>query len=109
MNMHDPDVNEARYMQVIHFKTGKLFEASSALGALLAKATPEQYAAAQAYGKHIGATFQLVDDILDYTASAEQMGKNAGDRFAGGKANLAIDLSSRSRHSRTKIFDQISH
>jgi octaprenyl-diphosphate synthase len=90
MNMHDPDVNEARYMQVIHFKTGKLFEASSALGALLAKATPEQYAAAQAYGKHIGATFQLVDDILDYTASAKQMGKNAGDDLREGKPTLPL-------------------
>ena len=90
MNMHDPDVNEARYMQVIHFKTGKLFEASSALGALLAKATPEQYAAAKAYGKHIGATFQLVDDILDYTASAKQMGKNAGDDLREGKPTLPL-------------------
>ncbi len=90
MNMHDPDVNEARYMQVIHFKTGKLFEASSALGALLAKATPEQYVAAQAYGKHIGATFRLVDDILDYTASAEQMGKNAGDDLREGKPTLPL-------------------
>ena len=90
MNMHDPDVNEARYMQVIHFKTGKLFEASSALGALLAKATPEQYAAAQANGKHIGATFQLVDDILDYTANAKQMGKNAGDDLREGKPTLPL-------------------
>lgn len=90
MNMHDPDVNEERYMQVIHYKTGKLFEASAALGALLAKATPEQYAAAEAYGRHIGSTFQLVDDILDYTASAEQMGKNAGDDLREGKPTLPL-------------------
>ncbi len=90
MNMHDPDVNEDRYMQVIHYKTGKLFEASSALGALLAKATPEQFQAAEAYGRHIGTTFQLVDDILDYTASAEQMGKNAGDDLREGKPTLPL-------------------
>jgi octaprenyl-diphosphate synthase len=90
MNMHDPDVNEERYMQVIHYKTGKLFEASSALGALLAKATPEQFQAAEAYGRHIGTTFQLVDDILDYTASAEQMGKNAGDDLREGKPTLPL-------------------
>lgn len=90
MNMHDSDVNEARYMQVIHFKTGKLFEASCALGALLAKATEEQYQAAQAYGRHIGTAFQLIDDILDYTASAEQMGKNAGDDLREGKPTLPL-------------------
>ncbi len=90
MNMHDPDVNEARYMQVIHYKTGKLFEASCALGALLTQATPEQYQAAEAYGRHIGTTFQLVDDILDYTASADQMGKNAGDDLREGKPTLPL-------------------
>jgi octaprenyl-diphosphate synthase len=90
MNMHDSDVNEARYMQVIHFKTAKLFEASCALGALLAKASEEQYQAAQAYGRHIGTAFQLVDDILDYTASAEQMGKNAGDDLREGKPTLPL-------------------
>jgi octaprenyl-diphosphate synthase len=90
MNMHDPDVNEARYLQVIHYKTGKLFEASSALGALLAKSTQEQYTAAEAYGRHIGTTFQLIDDILDYTASAEQMGKNAGDDLREGKPTLPL-------------------
>lgn len=90
MNMHDPDVNEARYMQVIHFKTGKLFEASCALGALLAKSSEEQYLAAQAYGRHIGTAFQLIDDILDYTASAEQMGKNAGDDLREGKPTLPL-------------------
>lgn len=90
MNMHDSDVNEARYMQVIHFKTGKLFEASCALGALLAKASEEQYQAAQAYGRHIGTAFQLIDDILDYTASAEQMGKNAGDDLREGKPTLPL-------------------
>lgn len=90
MNMHDSDVNEARYMQVIHFKTAKLFEASCALGALLAKASEEQYLAAQAYGRHIGTAFQLIDDILDYTASAEQMGKNAGDDLREGKPTLPL-------------------
>lgn len=90
MNMHDPDVNEERYLQVIHYKTGKLFEASSALGALLAKSTPEQYVAAEAYGRHIGTAFQLIDDILDYTADAAQMGKNAGDDLREGKPTLPL-------------------
>lgn len=90
MNMHDPDVNEERYLQVIHYKTGKLFEASSALGALLAKSTAEQYAAAEAYGRHIGTAFQLIDDILDYTADATQMGKNAGDDLREGKPTLPL-------------------
>lgn len=90
LNMHDPDVNESRYLQVIHYKTAKLFEAACDLGALLAKASPEQSVAAQAYGRHIGTAFQLVDDILDYTASAAEMGKNAGDDLREGKPTLPL-------------------
>ncbi len=90
MNVKNPDVSEAQYMEVIHNKTAMLFEAASHTGALLAGAPPEQEQALKDYGKHLGLAFQLVDDALDYTGDAEAMGKNVGDDLAEGKATLPL-------------------
>ena len=90
LNMHDPEVNEESYLQVIRYKTAKLFEASSELGAILAKASDAEREQAAAFGRHIGTAFQLMDDLLDYTASAAQMGKNAGDDLREAKPTLPL-------------------
>ncbi len=90
LNLHDPEVDEASYLQVIRYKTAKLFEASSELGAILAKASASEREQAAAFGRHIGTAFQLMDDLLDYTASAAQMGKNAGDDLREGKPTLPL-------------------
>ena len=90
LNMNDPEVDEASYLQVIRYKTAKLFEASTELGAMLANATDVQCAQAAAFGRHIGTAFQLMDDLLDYTANAAQMGKNAGDDLREGKPTLPL-------------------
>lgn len=90
MNVKNPDVSEAQYMEVIHNKTAMLFEAASHTGALLAGADAAQENALKDYGKHLGLAFQLVDDALDYTGNAETMGKNVGDDLAEGKATLPL-------------------
>lgn len=90
LNCHDPDTTEERYMEVIHSKTARLFEAACQLGAVLAKKTPEEEQALARYGMHLGTAFQLVDDMLDYTASSEAMGKNVGDDLAEGKPTLPL-------------------
>lgn len=90
LNCHDPDVDEQRYMQVIHYKTAKLFEASAQLGAVIANATPDQESALTCYGRHLGAAFQLVDDILDYSGNHAEIGKNLGDDLAEGKPTLPL-------------------
>ena len=90
LNMNDPEVDEASYLQVIRYKTAKLFEASTELGAILANASEAQRQQAAAFGRHIGTAFQLMDDLLDYTASASQMGKNAGDDLREGKTTLPL-------------------
>ncbi len=90
LNIHDPDVSEARYLQVVRFKTAKLFEAAAEAGAVLAGATPAQQAAAAAYGRHIGTAFQLVDDVLDYSGDAAALGKNVGDDLREGKPTLPL-------------------
>jgi len=90
LNCHDPDTTEARYLEVIHSKTAKLFEAASELGAVLCYRPAEEQQAMAKYGMHLGCAFQLIDDVLDYTSSAEDMGKNLGDDLAEGKPTLPL-------------------
>ncbi|GGI53657.1 octaprenyl diphosphate synthase [Oxalicibacterium solurbis] len=90
LNMHDPDVSEERYTQVIRSKTAKLFEAAAQLGALIAGASNDQIEAAAEYGRSLGTAFQLIDDVLDYSGQAEDIGKNVGDDLREGKATLPL-------------------
>jgi len=90
LNCHDPDTSEKRYMDVIHFKTAKLFEAAAQLGAVIADARPEQEFALAKYGMYLGTAFQLVDDVLDYSSSSDDIGKNIGDDLAEGKPTLPL-------------------
>ncbi|WP_029406784.1 polyprenyl synthetase family protein [Thiomicrorhabdus sp. Milos-T2] len=89
LNCHDSDTTKERYMEVIHRKTAKLFEAATQMGPILAN-KPELEDAFVAYGKHLGAAFQLIDDALDYTANEEELGKNIGDDLAEGKPTLPL-------------------
>ena len=90
MNCNDPDTTEESYMQVIYCKTAKLFEAATRLAAVIAKQDEATELAMLNYGKHLGTAFQLVDDIMDYTADAQEMGKNVGDDLAEGKPTLPL-------------------
>ena len=90
MNCHDADTTEQRYLDVIHAKTAKLFEAATRLGAILCQRTVEEEEAIAAYGMHLGTAFQLVDDVLDYSSCSEEMGKNVGDDLAEGKPTLPL-------------------
>lgn len=90
LNMHDPDVTEERYLQVIRSKTAKLFEAAAEIGALIAGANDEQVNAAGEYGRCIGTAFQLIDDVLDYSGNAVDIGKNVGDDLREGKPTLPL-------------------
>jgi octaprenyl-diphosphate synthase len=90
MNCHDPDVGEARYLDVIRRKTAKLFEAAGRLGAVLAGAAPAIEAGLAEYGTRLGTAFQLVDDVLDYSGDAATIGKSLGDDLAEGKPTLPL-------------------
>ena len=90
LNCHDATTTEQQYMDVIHSKTAKLFEAASQLGAVLADATESVEKHLAKYGMHLGTAFQLIDDVMDYQASAEEMGKNVGDDLAEGKPTLPL-------------------
>ena len=90
MNMHDPDLAVRDYLQVIRFKTAKLFEASARLGAVLADASPAVEEACASYGRSLGTAFQLVDDLLDYEGNSDELGKNVGDDLREGKPTLPL-------------------
>jgi len=90
MNCRDADTTEQRYLDVIHAKTAKLFEAATRLGAVLCDRNEDEEQAMAAYGMHLGTAFQLIDDVLDYSSSSEEMGKNVGDDLAEGKPTLPL-------------------
>ncbi|MBS9783092.1 MAG: octaprenyl diphosphate synthase [Pasteurella sp.] len=90
MNCNDPNTTEQSYMQVIYGKTARLFEAATQCAAIVSKATPQMEKALQDYGCYLGTAFQLIDDILDYSANAEKLGKNIGDDLAEGKPTLPL-------------------
>ena len=90
MNIGNTNITEAEYVQVIQYKTAKLFEAAAQVGAILAGATPELEDAAAAYGRHLGTAFQIIDDVLDYSGESETLGKNIGDDLREGKATLPL-------------------
>ncbi|MDF2446164.1 MAG: octaprenyl diphosphate synthase [Moraxellaceae bacterium] len=88
INQRDPDTTEDRYLQVIYGKTAKLFEVAAETGASLGDRDYQPHCAA--FARHLGAAFQIVDDVLDYTSSAEVMGKNVGDDLGEGKPTLPL-------------------
>jgi octaprenyl-diphosphate synthase len=90
LNMHDPDVTEERYLQVIRSKTAKLFEAATELGALISGAGATEVEACAEFGRSLGTAFQLVDDVLDYSGVAADIGKNVGDDLREGKPTLPL-------------------
>ncbi len=90
MNCHDADVDELRYLQVIRYKTAKLFEAASQLGAIIGGADPETERSLADYGTHLGTAFQLIDDVLDYSGTEAETGKHLGDDLAEGKPTLPL-------------------
>jgi len=89
LNCRDANTDEQRYMEVIHRKTAKLFEAAAQLGPVLTLQPELEHPLAD-YGRHLGAAFQLIDDVLDYTADAEELGKGIGDDLAEGKPTLPL-------------------
>lgn len=90
LNCNDPQTSESQYLEVINRKTAKLFEAATRLGAVLTESPPEIEAALAEYGHQLGIGFQLVDDVLDYRGSTEEIGKNIGDDLAEGKPTLPL-------------------
>jgi len=90
MNAGDAGLDEEVYLSVIQRKTARLFEAAARLGAVLGEANEATEDSLARYGMHLGTAFQLVDDVLDYSGTADSIGKNLGDDLAEGKMTLPL-------------------
>ncbi len=90
LNCHDASTTEEQYLAVIQSKTAKLFQAAARLGAVLSGASAVIERSMADYGLHLGIAFQVIDDVLDYSSSREEIGKNIGDDLADGTPTLPL-------------------
>jgi octaprenyl-diphosphate synthase len=111
LNVHDPDTDEEKYLRVIRYKTAKLFEAATQVGAIIGGASAEVERALAEYGMHLGTAFQLIDDVLDYSGAFHETGKNLGDDLAEGKPTLPLIYAMRAGNDaeRSLIRHAIEH
>ena len=86
----DVDITEDEHFEIIRRKTAYLFGGCAEIGGMLGTVTPEQRAALREFGFNLGIAFQLVDDLLDYTAEESALGKPVGGDLREGKVTLPI-------------------
>ncbi|MCG8619017.1 MAG: polyprenyl synthetase family protein, partial [Desulfobacterales bacterium] len=89
-NKGRPDLSEDEYNRIIERKTAVLIQGACRSGAIVANAPDEKENALKDYGYHLGMAFQMADDLLDYTATAEDLGKNPGADIREGKLTLPL-------------------
>jgi octaprenyl-diphosphate synthase len=92
MTTSDTATTEAAYLGVIQAKTAELFAAASRIGAVLAERPHQEEDALDCFGRNLGTAFQLVDDMLDFSARQAELGKSVGDDFRDGKVTLPVLL-----------------
>lgn len=90
VNCNNPDTTEAFYFDIIQRKTAKLFQIAAGLGATLSSDSDGDITAFNDYGLNLGLAYQLIDDALDYSPSADQTGKNVGQDLSEGKTTLPL-------------------
>jgi octaprenyl-diphosphate synthase len=101
---NDIDTTEADYLRVVEAKTAQLFAAASRIGAVLGERSEAEERALEVYGRNLGIAFQLVDDMLDYSAREIELGKSIGDDFREGKITLPVVLALRAADERERQF-----
>jgi octaprenyl-diphosphate synthase len=90
VNANDTTTTEAAYLEVIEAKTAALFAAASRIGAVIAERPPAEEEALERFGRNLGIAYQLIDDMLDFSAQPSEFGKTVGDDFRDGKLTLPI-------------------
>lgn len=89
-NAHNPELSIKAYLETIEYKTAKLFEAACEVPAVINQASPKVQHACKRFGTLLGMAFQITDDIIDYTSTSKEMGKNIGDDLSDGKMTLPL-------------------
>ena len=92
MTTGDTETSETAYLDVIESKTAILFAAACELGAIVGERPEPEREALRAYGQNLGVAFQVIDDVLDYQAKEDTLGKTVGDDFREGKVTLPVIL-----------------
>ena len=101
---NDTGTSEQAYLDVIRSKTAELFAAACQIGAVVADRPAVEEDALFAYGLNLGIAFQLVDDVLDYSALQARLGKTVGDDFREGKITLPVILAYRRGSDEERVF-----
>ncbi len=104
MTANDTETGEDDYLEVIRAKTAKLFAAAAEIGAVVAERPMAEREALRAFGHNLGMAFQLVDDVLDYSAHQATLGKTVGDDFREGKITLPVVLAFRAADDQGRAF-----
>jgi octaprenyl-diphosphate synthase len=104
MTANDPTTTEQAYLDVIRSKTACLFAAATRIGAVVADRPKTEEAALESYGMNLGIAFQLIDDVLDYSADQRALGKTVGDDFRDGKVTLPMILAYRRGDEAERTF-----
>jgi octaprenyl-diphosphate synthase len=87
---NDTTTTEAAYLEIIEAKTAALFAAATRIGAVVAERPPAEEAALDRFGRNLGIAYQLIDDMLDFSARQSEFGKSVGDDFRDGKLTLPV-------------------
>jgi octaprenyl-diphosphate synthase len=101
---NDTTTSEDAYLDVIRAKTAALFAAACRIGSVIATRPRVEEEALDSYGLNLGIAFQLIDDVLDYSARQEKLGKAIGDDFREGKITLPIILAFRRGDEEERTF-----
>jgi octaprenyl-diphosphate synthase len=101
---NDVATTEDAYLEVINAKTAQLFAAASRIGAVVADRSEAEAQALESFGRNLGIAFQLIDDMLDYSAKQSELGKSVGDDFRDGKITLPVVLAVRAADEREREF-----
>jgi len=104
MTANDTETSEDDYLEVVRAKTAKLFAAAAEIGAVVADRPAAERRALEAFGHNFGMAFQLIDDVLDYSAHQATLGKTVGDDFREGKITLPIILAFRAADAESRAF-----
>jgi octaprenyl-diphosphate synthase len=106
MTANDTETGETAYMDVIKAKTAQLFAAACKIGAIVTDRPKVEQDALESYGMNVGIAFQLIDDVLDYSARQATLGKTIGDDFREGKITLPVVLAFRRGSEGERAFWQ---
>lgn len=104
MTTNDTQTSEDTYLEVIKAKTAQLFAAACQIGAVVADRPRVEEEALESYGMNLGIAFQLIDDVLDYSAKQATLGKSIGDDFKEGKISLPVVLAFRRGDAEERTF-----